>query len=95
MVLVLCENIISIPAGSANLACRAVCLSFDDGKFRCPGCGGLDVRHSLKRGLVDALMEMFSRVPFRCRGCARRFYSMEPYEETEEDAVETEHQQAG
>jgi hypothetical protein len=46
-----------------------------DGKFRCPGCGGLDVRHSLRRGAIDSLMLMFHRTPFRCRRCDRRFYS--------------------
>jgi hypothetical protein len=48
---------------------------FADVKFRCPGCGGLDVRHSLRRGALDSLMLLFHRTPFRCRRCDRRFYS--------------------
>ena len=55
--------------------CYAHPKVFTDGKFRCPGCGGLDVRHSLRRGALDSLMMVFHRTPFRCRRCDRRFYS--------------------
>ena len=40
----------------------------------CPRCGGMDVRLSHSRGILDAIMASLRRVPFRCRWCARRFY---------------------
>ena len=45
-----------------------------DEKLRCPSCNGIDIRHSLQRGPLDALMTAFGRKPFRCRACERRFY---------------------
>jgi hypothetical protein len=45
-----------------------------DDKFRCPSCGGADIRRSLPGGLLDSLMMVFGKAPFRCRGCRRRFY---------------------
>src|SRR5471030_96810 len=45
-----------------------------DSKLRCPGCGGPDVRRSQSRGMLDSIMKMARKSPFRCRGCSRRFY---------------------
>jgi transcriptional regulator NrdR family protein len=42
--------------------------------MRCPACGGHDVRRSYSRGILDAFMVGFHKVPFRCRGCTHRFY---------------------
>jgi len=60
-----------------------------DGKFRCPNCGGLDVRRSMRRGLLDSAMTMFHRCPFRCRACSHRFFASETEpEEIDEHALE-------
>jgi len=63
-----------------------------DHKFRCPNCGGLDVRHSKRQGPLDAVMNMFNRSPFRCRACAKRFYAVhrevEENDETAEEATD-------
>jgi transposase-like protein len=48
-----------------------------DGKLHCPNCGSPDVRRSHSRGLLDRLMVIFHKSPFRCRQCERRFYSAE------------------
>src|SRR5471032_2883476 len=45
-----------------------------DSKLRCPSCGGSDVRRSQSRGVLDNIMKMVRKSPFRCRGCSRRFY---------------------
>jgi hypothetical protein len=45
-----------------------------DEKLRCPSCGGVDVRHSQRRGLLDSLMSALHKEPYRCRFCQRRFY---------------------
>jgi hypothetical protein len=66
-------------------------LQLDD-KFRCPGCGGLDIRYSRRRGPVGALMFLFNRTPFRCRACEKRFYAMHPHPP---DTEETADQKAG
>jgi hypothetical protein len=42
--------------------------------FRCPRCGGADVRHSIPRGFRDSFMVAIGRHPFRCRACQCRFY---------------------
>jgi len=44
-------------------------------KMRCPSCDGIDIRKSLPRGVMDTIMLQFSRKPFRCRRCERRFYA--------------------
>lgn len=41
---------------------------------RCPNCGGRDVRRSKRAGLLDDLMRMLQRTPFRCRSCQHRFF---------------------
>jgi DNA-directed RNA polymerase subunit RPC12/RpoP len=69
-------------------------LTSDD-KLRCPNCGGADIRHSLRRGILDWLMNVFDKAPFRCRRCERRFYRRvavrEPVEaEAETPATDTE-----
>ena len=43
-------------------------------KQQCPSCGSKDTRHSYPGGMLDMLMEMFGKRPYRCRGCRRRFY---------------------
>jgi DNA-directed RNA polymerase subunit RPC12/RpoP len=69
-----------------------------DDKIRCPSCGGLDVRHSLPRGILDSIMGVFHKTPFRCRRCERRFYSEEllPEEGSEDqDAASASGKKAG
>jgi len=71
-----------------------------DSVMRCPKCFGRDVRHSQHRGVLDTIMEKFSRAPFRCRGCHNRFYVYVHREhddvehEDDEDLVESEGQGA-
>jgi hypothetical protein len=48
----------------------------------------LDIRHSLQRGMLDALMSAFGKSPRRCRFCERRFYV--PEDRTRQAAVEVE-----
>ena len=59
-----------------------------DGKFRCPSCSGLDIRKSLPKGALDSIMLLFSRKPFRCRRCERRFYSTHELVTREETATQ-------
>jgi hypothetical protein len=69
-----------------------------DDRIRCPSCGGPDVRHSLPRGILDSIMGVFHKTPFRCRRCERRFYSEEllPDEESEDqEAAPTSGEKAG
>jgi transcriptional regulator NrdR family protein len=47
------------------------------GDLRCPRCFALDIVPSLPRGLVDAIMRRFHRLPRHCRACGRRFYATE------------------
>jgi DNA-directed RNA polymerase subunit RPC12/RpoP len=49
-----------------------------EGKIRCPSCGGVDVRRSLPRGLVDRFFLLFGKRPVRCRACEYRFYRSLP-----------------
>ena len=42
--------------------------------LRCPVCGWMDVRRSMPKGFVDALVRMVGLVPYRCRSCGLRFY---------------------
>jgi hypothetical protein len=44
------------------------------GQVRCPRCFSRDLALSKPRGLFDAIMERFKRVPRHCRGCGKRFY---------------------
>ena len=57
------------------------------GKFRCPSCGGLDIRKSRRGGPFDSIMLLFDRTPFRCRRCHRRFYSTRNRQEAEAAAA--------
>lgn len=44
---------------------------------RCPHCEGKDVRRSPRRGFFELiLLSSISVRPFRCQGCAARFYSL-------------------
>ena len=63
----------SISTDSVNLTKGQATLGTHD-KFRCPSCGGADIRHSLPRGLWDSFLMAFGKTPFRCRRCERRFY---------------------
>ena len=40
----------------------------------CPRCMASDVRLSRPRGAWDLVMRVLRATPFRCRGCAKRFY---------------------
>jgi len=46
------------------------------GELRCPRCFSKDVVPSKPRGLADALMVRFGRVPRHCRYCGKRFYAL-------------------
>jgi hypothetical protein len=49
----------------------------------------VDVRRSMRRGPIDAVMLMLGKSPFRCRACGNRFYQSEDRtEEMEEDDLE-------
>src|ERR1700726_427130 len=44
---------------------------------RCPKCEGKDVRRSPRRGFFELiLLSSISVRPFRCQGCAARFYGL-------------------
>jgi len=44
---------------------------------RCPKCEGKDVRRSPRRGFFELiLLSSISVRPFRCQGCANRFYGL-------------------
>jgi transposase-like protein len=45
-----------------------------DSKIGCPSCNSPDIRRSIGRGMVDAVMLSLQRTPYRCRGCRRRFF---------------------
>ena len=62
-------------------------------KLRCPSCDGQDIRHSLPRGILDNVMLLFGRKPFRCRWCERRFYVNPDHAESESSVdAQVEHQ---
>ena len=62
-----------------------------DRKRRCPKCGSGDIRHSARSGLMDSLMGLFQRRPYRCRNCRKRFYAYRPsVPPTEPDTAEDE-----
>jgi hypothetical protein len=44
------------------------------GEIRCPRCFGLDLVPSRSRGVLDAVMRRFGRVPRHCRFCEKRFF---------------------
>jgi hypothetical protein len=48
------------------------------GEVRCPRCYGRDLVPSLPRGVRDAVMRWFGRVPRHCRFCERRFFVKAP-----------------
>ena len=61
-----------------------------DQVLRCTRCFGRDVRRSQHRGLLDNIMKMLQRSPYRCRGCHKRFYVYIPKEKDEIEEVEPE-----
>jgi hypothetical protein len=42
---------------------------------QCPHCGSSDVRNSHIHSQMDRLRQRLGLLPFRCRGCTRRFIS--------------------
>ena len=53
-------------------------------KRSCPGCGWMDVRRSMPRGIFDYLVCKLRIVPYRCRTCGQRFYGrLQPQAEGE------------
>lgn len=45
--------------------------------IECPRCGSTHSRLSRSFGLFDALMKSWSRLPYRCRVCRKRFYRLD------------------
>jgi hypothetical protein len=46
---------------------------------RCPKCAGTDVRRSPRRGFLElVVLSSIGVRPFRCQGCANRFYGLKP-----------------
>ena len=44
---------------------------------RCPNCAGKEVRRSPRRGFLELIvLSSISVLPFRCQGCATRFYGL-------------------
>jgi transcriptional regulator NrdR family protein len=44
------------------------------GELRCPRCFKQDLAPSKPRGMLDAFMKKWNRIPRHCRACGRRFY---------------------
>jgi hypothetical protein len=42
---------------------------------KCPHCGSRDFRPSYVQSRIDGLRKKMGLIPFRCRGCAKRFIS--------------------
>jgi transposase-like protein len=40
----------------------------------CPYCGRTDIERASRSGLIDAIFGLFSKRPYRCRACWRRFH---------------------
>jgi hypothetical protein len=40
----------------------------------CPKCKSTDVRRSMRRNLIDAVLEFFELAPYRCRHCRLLFH---------------------
>jgi hypothetical protein len=40
----------------------------------CPNCTSVDVRRSVRKGMFDEFLRLFSIAPFRCRSCRHKFY---------------------
>jgi hypothetical protein len=64
---------------------KAHLVTNDSNVIRCPSCGGRDVRPSLSRGVLDAIIGAFGRTPMRCRQCQRRFHKRVERKEGEAD----------
>jgi hypothetical protein len=52
-------------------------IDIKPGELRCPRCFKQDVAPSKPRGILDAIMKSWHRVPRHCRACGRRFYVRE------------------
>jgi len=44
----------------------------------CPKCGSVDIRLSHSERILDFILRTFSRAPYRCRSCRKRFYMRPP-----------------
>ena len=64
--------------------CRQVCNAqpnpTQDEFVTCPNCGSFDVRRSRSSHWTDAFRSTRERVPYRCRSCRKRFFSMSELE---------------
>ena len=41
----------------------------------CPSCGEERAHRSHRSGVRDQVYRLFQMIPYRCRGCSRRFYA--------------------
>jgi len=57
-------------------------MDIKPGELRCPRCFKRDIAPSLPRGILDAIMKSWHRVPRHCRACGRRFYVRESVKQT-------------
>jgi hypothetical protein len=49
-------------------------MNIQPGELRCPRCFHKDIVASMPRGLRDAVMSWFGKIPRHCRSCEKRFY---------------------
>jgi transcriptional regulator NrdR family protein len=63
-------------------------MEIKPGELRCPRCFKRDIVPSLPRGIMDAVMKMFHRIPRHCRACGKRFYALETIKIYEPKAAE-------
>jgi len=49
-------------------------IDLKSGDLRCPRCFGKDIVPSRPRGVWDALMARWGKIPRHCRFCEKRFY---------------------
>ena len=52
-------------------------MDIKPGELRCPRCFKRDIAPSLSRGILDAIMKNWRRIPRHCRACGNRFYVAE------------------
>lgn len=46
----------------------------DTDRPRCPWCMSYDVRPSMRRNFIDAVLDLIALGPYRCRSCHRHFH---------------------
>jgi hypothetical protein len=49
-------------------------IDLESGDLRCPRCFGKDLVFTASRGLLDAIMRRYGKIPRHCRFCGKRFY---------------------